>query len=925
MLKYIEIFSASEGAEFFLSKKSAKWIVSDLVTENYYQKLNYDKTPNNYMDVLRIRSFLKNYFFQIYVDFEILDPSVFNAWIESNYKNDVKKLEITNQSFQAYFDQLIPILCHSQGELLLNDWFQEKKSEDSEINWQKIFLVSKQIFDDMKMAKLTLEKCIPFLLCDINILENFEGSDLIFNLGFNITSIEVELIKNLSRFYEVIVVVPTISEKKLNDQFFLKSSINDSYEIIKSNGNKIILQKEEEVSKEYNATETVKSIKIIPEKVVQKKLLTQTVTNEFEITLDEVKFTISSIRQLIESGADASSICIAAPNIEKIWPSLKIISKVENIFLNKNQSTKVHNFSEISSWISILKMTINIVSKSSADHLFRIGSDDSLNYEKYSSYLKNIDNMDDINQNSLLTMKLKKINFNVINKISKKEFIELALDFADNFSALGREQIVKVCQKIYEICPKNLKFQVEVWIGLTERIALTLDLNFANESQGVQCINLSETTFLNFQYLFVLNLNEAEVKNISTNLLASEDVFFLNQSFGFQLEDPDKNLNKKSLFWLLQSDFTKSYFLYSKMCSQGKMHHPSHFFYKIYQTSENIEDFESFHSKKLYYNFWTSGRVDVNAAGSKADLISKINNDNEFIIPKNIEEYSLSASSLKNLKLCPFKFGAKKNLKLRDSAALDVDIDPLTKGRFIHKTLELLVSKSQESVSEEELKIIVNKFNYKIGEPIQWKYLFPQYVRLINKLLQNDKCKKSYFSGYKNIANELKFSGYLCAKTGEFLSENGNDRVKFTGVIDRVDKNVDDQYILTDYKFSEFPVKKVNTWVSDDEVQLLIYHLAFENGLCAGVRGSVVSSGYYFVKQIERQVGLFLDVESLKPYRKQIKGKFLLSIDEFTKIKDEFNTSLKETLAFIKSGDFTPNPKDLTLCSNCDWRKVCRK
>jgi hypothetical protein len=49
-----------------------------------------------------------------------------------------------------------------------------------------------------------------------------------------------------------------------------------------------------------------------------------------------------------------------------------------------------------------------------------------------------------------------------------------------------------------------------------------------------------------------------------------------------------------------------------------------------------------------------------------------------------------------------------------------------------------------------------------------------------------------------------------------------------------------------------------------------------------------------------------------------------ITIEEKKKLIDQTHEIINDTVQRIKSGDFKPNPKEIELCTDCQWRDLCR-
>lgn len=144
----------------------------------------------------------------------------------------------------------------------------------------------------------------------------------------------------------------------------------------------------------------------------------------------------------------------------------------------------------------------------------------------------------------------------------------------------------------------------------------------------------------------------------------------------------------------------------------------------------------------------------------------------------------------------------------------------------------------------------------------------------------------------------------------------------FNGVIDRVDQ-AGDEVVILDYKSSTATKKSASKWVEDDQVQLPIYIEAVEAGLTELSQVKVRGAFYFDAKNFGREKGMrILGSNDLLPDKKSRSSD--LKEEEWMKMSQTLHERLQQLIQNIQTGIFSPAPKDVKDCMECQWRSLCR-
>lgn len=208
---------------------------------------------------------------------------------------------------------------------------------------------------------------------------------------------------------------------------------------------------------------------------------------------------------------------------------------------------------------------------------------------------------------------------------------------------------------------------------------------------------------------------------------------------------------------------------------------------------------------------------------------------------------------------CPMSYYLTYGLGLYERETGEFDV--LKRGTLAHKAIEIYgkliagIGKNYTDVTDNEREEFINKAvdealnainDAELKESKRKEYLINTVRKILLRTTEQIK-SKALLSGYRPIKNEYRF---VLAKDGnEYFNLNNGFRVKFDGVIDRLDvKEADDtiSYRVVDYKSSakEFKLNQVYEGLS---LQLITYIEGARQLLEIENKGKkIVSDGAYY-------------------------------------------------------------------------------
>ncbi|MEP6569158.1 MAG: PD-(D/E)XK nuclease family protein [Acidobacteriota bacterium] len=311
-------------------------------------------------------------------------------------------------------------------------------------------------------------------------------------------------------------------------------------------------------------------------------------------------------------------------------------------------------------------------------------------------------------------------------------------------------------------------------------------------------------------------------------------------------------------------------------------------------------------------------------------------------------EFVHSASGLSLYGQCGYRFFGQRVLKLEPRGEAALDLQAIDAGKLLHdilrrfferhrrqrladtdrKTLQAELQKLADSVFDEHERVVppLNKQIWKIDREIR-KILLDQ-VLLYELEIQAQAADAGVLPAYFEVA----FGGLKSAARDPDSTDRpleltratfvGEETMKISGQIDRVDVARDKTLIAYDYKLSTGSSK--DDIKSGRSLQLPIYLEALERLILPG--SQIAGGGYYVIRGGSDRRNKGLHRASLLSYS-GISNRVLgvMSDDEWQQIRDDVITKIWDFLDQMRAGQFDVNPSEKQkTCRFCDFAAVCR-
>jgi ATP-dependent helicase/DNAse subunit B len=307
-----------------------------------------------------------------------------------------------------------------------------------------------------------------------------------------------------------------------------------------------------------------------------------------------------------------------------------------------------------------------------------------------------------------------------------------------------------------------------------------------------------------------------------------------------------------------------------------------------------------------------------------------------------------SASGLSVYGNCAYRFFGQRVLRLEPRGEAALDLQAIDAGKLLHdilrrfferhrrqwlpeldrETLQQELRELADRVFDEHERVVppLNKQIWKIDREIR-KILLDQ-VLLYELEIQEQAADAGVVPAYFEVAfGGTKSSARDPDSTNEPLELTrstfvGEETIKVSGQIDRVDVASDKTIIAYDYKLSTGSTK--DDIKSGRSLQLPIYLEALERLLLP--RQRIAGGGYYVIRggNERRNKGLHR-ASSLQYSKIHPKANSVLSDDEWQQIRADVIAKIWDFLDHMRAGEFSVNPSEKEkTCRFCDFAAVCR-
>ncbi len=884
MLEIIKIYSSQERMKILSTFDANKetLIVSDLRSK-FEMQSELIKKQGYFEDfsVLRASELWRLILRRNSPDMRLVSKDFIRTWLREKLANS--SLAVARhrgeETLLEFLELMIQVITHPMGQEQMKDWLEVNPT--SAEKWEVWYDLAQEVGEELISGNKITPKWVAPYLSNQSSWENHWNRQLVVDLGAELTRVEAELLKTLSRTIDVQVLMPIFS----GDQKY--KYLMNAYEEIEGFGKVSLFAEKTKMSSTGSSLDHA--------------------ANCFRFTgpLAEIKFLTLEIRKLLESGVPADAIAVIATDIESYWPMLEVFFKEEGIPYSKEGTYRIQSLPLVHWWLSRLRVASHSYEYPDLETSAFQNSPLSLRFEKFSALFSNILDHEDLARDSSV---LKAMTDESIPKepIDLKYFIGVLTRLWPNEAPVAHFEMV--LKELLSVNDSELKLKFIHWLFWLEQIVSKMELHRSSGNrEGVQIISLSSADSVVFTHRFFLSLTESSFKGNGSQLVSSPEVEKIFRDTGFQLSSPETSAAQFQLEWLASQTHTNDYFLFPMTNFSGAMESPHPLWMqksnneKILITIPFANRLDSIMSqpsveKLVQATHWTQQLSESRALQMHERILQDCGE--QALPPMVLKEMpTLSASQFERYFQCPFKFAAGKLFHLLDEAQVDLDPDQRSLGSIVHKLFERLSFEPRKyDYEKSEICSMLDEISKKfiLGDPRLWPPLREKYTQLAFRFLKFE--KETAVTRKLTSHRELKFKKSI-------------DEFQWSGSLDRVDEQNDGTVVIYDYKSSDksFGVK---TWIAKNHLQLAFYAWLIKNHHIEELSGKTLTGALYYVYRDFKLRG----VHPEEPKEQEALKENIFQIEQKMEI-------LKSAL---KKGEFAPKPLTLKECERCQWSQLCR-
>lgn len=903
MLHVRHIHNSQDKSHFFSEADPARqaWVVSDLQSKWHLQRQwleRYGALEQN--SVLRAGDLWKHFAFQLRPELRLLSMELAQTLIWNLVEPKRLSWLRSPQSVSVILKQMqmwVSVFGNSGYRDLMAEWFGA--NPEAYVRWGHWFELCAELWETFQEQNWMLAPWLPGVLLNENLSSLKWDKELIFDLGAQISLVEGQLLQQLSGHLDMTILYPEAPWLALMPDTLRAYSD--------------LLEKPYKGDPDW-----------------QPPALEHLAFGRFSTQLAEVKDAVAQVRRWLENGVPAEEIGLVLPDVEEAWPVLKMYLAEEGIPVNKPETCKLGGFTDMSRWLATLRTQVKSVRSADLEMSLYAGSTaPKLPVNDFRRLFSNVYDDRDLDRAENLFVRGE---IDSKRAISLLDFLAWALAY---WAGPASDRLDSLFGLVGQEVPDGLELPADQWLNFLEGLLARREvaLKPANEN-GVWCVSLSSAHWLPLSHGILMNLNESAMRSVERSPVSPLDAIRIFQDTGFALGSSDNQQMEFELIWFLQREWRALRLTFAASDFQGGVLTPSRLWLwsaiingQFKKTPEAPRATRWDEVQRLQLDSWLSfkglevGRVEdlkLSLARERDGLVSTF--------AKN-PELSFSASSLTDYWKCPYVFAAKKRFRQADDPALDLDLDPLSRGSLLHALLEdLTIEPMRFDYADQELSELIDRVrNDKkivLGDERLWPAIRSQHLRLLKMFLTTEKEWRSRFPETKTIGREIGVEGFWDLEKGEPVAEP--TPLRFRGRIDRVDADSKGRYALIDYKASARELTSWKSWLENRQVQMPFYTLLLESGFAEIPPGEVAAANFYVVRDQDRGRGFFLKEASAELYSSEDRRQNYITFAQKEELLNQLKAEMNHALRDITAGRLNANPKNFKVCDQCGWRKQCR-
>ncbi len=915
------------------------WIISDLKSKTFLNRSLLEKSEIvGGQPVKRAFELWREILKKLDPEFKVVGRLGSKVWarhfLNSNGKSEWCQRPRAPQRFIDSCRQMTQLISHSDPEDVLSSY--EKNFTSNSSQFLELANLGSKFYNHCIERKTLPSFLVPSFVAQQSLIGLVEG-EFIFDLGFEMTEADLDVIQEISRITEVTVMVPAQNSKDLEDQgvfSYRKMGLG-------------MAQVKESVYREEPSNGSVKLWRCSSEDSEARKATEQ-------------------IIKWVSLGVSPENICVAAPDITLYENTLSHDLSWNSLGLRRPQTAKASAsrfFRALDSRLQIVSGKLNSclledgflsvssykLSQKRRDErrlLKPVIKDEQVPLPDLKDQIKTLQGL--CKSRPLTRYDFEKLIFDIYQSLE----IFCGKDFVHNNLETQNQLLLGALQTLTREVG-DLKLDLDLWIQAWQEIISQVEIKYRPSSRGgIWAVDLDSIDEVPAPYLIVLGALDDQKDNSRLPLSERELNFFRDLGFEFRVESRKKL--DRSLNWVRSGSWKEIFFSCPKSDSSGRAQTPCITWIKwAIEAKKNLEELDVsnninwLHIQNNIFDTQVSKNVDLFKGfelGTIQALGQRVNRDlnGGRVIELGAQESlrisnRLSASRIEKYWNCPFTFFADSHLRLLDKSDLDIEPSPQDRGIWLHGCVKNILSSplTLAEWTDELLGVVVDTMasNQRQVSSDVWPSIRSRFVRRLRRFINFEIQWKKENPLSKPLGLEVSIRGFLCWEEKDitvFFSsskpEGQNTHfAEFQGSIDRVDSALPNQSAIIDYKSGDSSASNIGSWQKKGAFQLALYAMALESGLAETGKANVVAAHYYSLNKFTREKGFQLnDVNTVGALPNEGSRNLFVNQKGKEETFDKIKFDVHGVLEKIRSGQMSPKPQTLNICQTCSWRLMCR-
>lgn len=958
------------------------WIVSDLKSK---QEIQDEAIRRNgfYTDeaILRISDFWRLWIRRIEPALQVVSSDFIKSLVQNFVDIYGGRLEIIDTevtTLNKALQEFAPILLHPTSNDLLEEWMVVQASEVTpEKKWRRWYQLAKVCINYIVYEKKAIDAkwCAAYLqTLDLNFL--VWDRKIYVDLGSELTSVEMGLLKHISQTQDVVIITPT-PQTASQSTFLWQEKFpyllgtyreNFGYGSVRDWTDSSV----KNVVRELADNLTAKSYTVKKEQFIR-------LSNQ----LAEVKFVVSTIRKWAETGVNLDKIAVISADIEKYWPVLQFYLEEEGLCYKKDLVAPLNSLGDVQNLLAALKnisqdvawdsLEKNLFSKTDfVDPTTGVGA---FRFEKFKALFYQLYDEDDLNRDEKIkNLFYRKVDFNAdfdrdeflayLTKIwihisPHKSVLVGIIDNVKDNKLYSTSDIFELICKDFLAHSLNIKIKFRRWVEfLKNRLGhKEVTINKGN-STGLYVLPLMSAQMIEVSHRIYIGLNEEYYHKKKNPIIPPGDSVVLKTQFDLAVENSEESYLDFNLRWQSLACSENTLFTSPHLSFISEPMNACLFFIENSPQSELVipgsTRVDELQKQVSYLSTSPAGGLSDNRFG-----LQEIQAFNTSISAKRLVQditgytgtvesevfRQLTISDIENYAQCSFKLLAAKGFRLRELPQVALDLDPRQKGSLVHSLFEYCINLMAQNTYDAEktfelCSAFLDKkrieYNIYYQQEAHWKIQKNKFLQLVKKFYQFELSRIKNFS----IKTEETIEIFFDLEKREFNLSKPENRLEnkpanqltngfsFKIRLDRIDTHKTKKYsIIYDYKSSAYQASNFRSWLTEQQFQMLLYMIALE--LTFGEKedadvNSVKGAIYYQYKTFDLKKGIIDEDIAMEDFALTKRHKSLISNEKKIELKEDFIAKIAGILQRLNEYRFDTLPSDIDICKKCDWRKLCR-